>query len=136
MAFEISTLALSTDIVDIHLTSPADGEPLFDDDGSPVVLQIYGTASKPYRNKLAQMANSRLKKRKHEPTADSYEADQVDLLVACSHKALNLTYQGEPIDTPEAFRALYSAPEYMWIRGQIDTAIGDFNNFLEQPKKS
>jgi hypothetical protein len=133
MSFDLNTLA-KENVTTIHIVHPATDAPLYADEAktSPVQIIVYGTSSKQYRDKVLAMNNARLKRGKAKPTAEGIESDAIELLVACSKEAINLKLDGEPINTPEAFRKLYSNPSYDWLREQVDNSIGEASNFLQQ----
>lgn len=133
MALDLNTLA-KENVTTIQLVHPATDALLFADEDKtqPVQIIVYGTSSKQYRDKVLAMNNARLKRGKQKPTAEGIESDAIELLVACSKEAINLELDGGPINTPEAFRKLYSNPSYDWLREQIDNSIGEAANFLQQ----
>lgn len=131
MALDLSSLALK-ETSELSLTHPVSGETLFADEAKtqPVVAHIYGTASKQHRNKINALMNRSLKRDKKKATAEVQREEGIELLVACTDRIENLTYQGQPIDNPTVLKSLYEDPKFSWLREQIDSAIGDVNSFL------
>lgn len=130
--FNLDTLALK-DTVELQLKHPVTEELLFADaeQTKPVSIVLYGTSSKQYRNAVTAMQNRALKRGKKAPTAEEMREESVRLLVACSEKAINLSYKNAPLDNAEAFRELYNDPSYSWLKEQVDAGLGDVANFLE-----
>lgn len=130
--FNLDTLALK-DTVSLQLKHPVTDELLFVDkeETKPVQIVIYGTSSKQYRNAVTAMQNRALKRGKKPATIDEMKEESIKLLVACSEKAVNLTYKGEAIDSAAAFYDLYSDPSFSWLKDQVDSGLGDVSNFLE-----
>lgn len=131
--FSLDSLSLK-DTVELQLRHPVSDELLFaDKEGKePVAIVIYGTSSKQYRNAITAMQNRQLRRGKKAVSAEVLREESVSLLVACSEKAVNLTYKGAPVETEDAFRALYSDPAFSWLKDQVDAALGDVSNFLSQ----
>lgn len=130
--FNLDSLSLK-DTVTLQLRHPVSDELLFADEDKkqPVSIVLYGTSSKQYRNAVTAMQNRALKRGKKQPTAEQMREESVELLVACSEKAINLSYKGEALDNDAAFRDLYSDPSFSWLKDQVDSALGDVSNFLE-----
>lgn len=130
--FNLDSLALK-DTVSLQLKHPVTDELLFADaeQTEPVSIVLYGTSSKQYRNAITAMQNRALKRGKKAPTAEEVREESVRLLVACSEKAVNLSYKGAPLETPEAFRELYNDASFSWLKDQVDAALGEVSNFLE-----
>lgn len=128
--FSLDSLALK-DTTELQLVHPLTEEPLFDGE-KPVAIVLYGTSSKQYRNAITAMQNRQLRRQKKAATAELLREESVNLLVACSAKALNFTYNDAPVDDAESFRALYSDPAFSWLKDQVDSALGDVSNFLGQ----
>jgi hypothetical protein len=130
--FNLDTLALKTDTVLVELRHPATDELLKTEDGKPVGVHVYGTASKPYRDAIHALQNRALKRGKKAASAEVMKEEAIELLVAISEKAENLTYKGKPLNSADAFRALYSDPQFSWLKDQVDMAVGDTAAFLAQ----
>jgi hypothetical protein len=131
--FNLDTLALK-DTVELQLKHPVTDELLFADGDKaekPVVIVLYGTSSKQYRNAITAMQSRALRRGKKAPTVEEMREESVRLLVACSERAVNLSYKGGAIETAETFRELYSDPAFSWLKDQVDAGLGDVSNFLE-----
>lgn len=133
--FDISTLALKADH-ELHLKHPLTDAKLYadDDETKPVVIMLYGSASKQYRKHVMDMQTRQLRRqaKKEKPSAEVYSEESTELLVACSAGSKNLSNDGKPVSTAEDFRKLYSDPSLSWIRQQVDEAIADVGNFLKE----
>jgi hypothetical protein len=131
--FKLENLSMK-DTVELQLRHPVSDELLFadEDKSAPVAIVLYGTSSKQYRNAITAMQNRSLKRGKKQVSAEVMREEGVELLVACSEKALNLSYKDAPVDHDDAFRELYSDPTFSWLKDQVDTALGDISNFLNQ----
>lgn len=133
MAFNLQDLA-KKDSFELHLRHPVSDELLYEDDEKtlPIKIVLFGTSSKQYRNAVTAMQNTRLKRGKKQVTSEVMREDSIDLLVACSDRAINLElHPGQPL-VGEAFRELYSNDAFDWLKDQCDEAIGDVANFLAQ----
>lgn len=131
MAFELNTRA-AKDTFTLQLTDPSTEAPLWADEEEtkPVTIDIFGKASKQYRNSITKMQNAQFSRGKQKLTAEQLRSDGTALLVACSDKTTNLVMDGEEISTPEGFHKLYSNPKYEWVRTQVDSAVESVSNFL------
>ena len=131
MTFDISTLA-SKDSTELHLRHPVTEELLYADEAKekPVKIILWGTGSKAYRQAINAMQNRQLKRGKKQATAEVMREESVELLVACSQKAVNMLFEGQELNTPEAFRKMYSNDAYSWAKEQIDAALSDSGNFI------
>lgn len=133
MTFSLDSLALN-DSTELQLVHPVTEEPLWadKDQTQPVAISLHGTSSKQYRNAITAMQNRQLRRGKQKVSAETLKEESVKLLVACSDAGVNFTYKGEPLDTADAFSALYSDPKFSWVKDQVDAALGDVSNFLGQ----
>jgi hypothetical protein len=132
MAFDLSTLALSTGSFDLQLKHPATDELLFADAEKtlPVTISLFGTASKQWLDDSTAKQNGYIKRGKKLLNPEEVMAGLVETYTAISEKTANLDYQGRPVEGPDMFRALYSDPQYAWLKNQVDAAIGEVSNFL------
>lgn len=133
--FNIESLSLS-ETTELQLRHPATDELLFADEAQtkPIAILVYGKGSKKYRNAILAVQNRHLKrsKTKEKVSAEQLREEGIDLLVACSDKAINFDYKGAPVDSAAAFRELYNDPAFDWIKDQVDAGLGDVENFLAQ----
>lgn len=132
MSFNLEQLALE-DTSELHLTHPVSGEKLYADDAKkkPVVVTLYGTSSKQYRDCMTALQNRALKRGNKKATAEQLREEGTELLVACSENISNLVHNGAPVDNAEAFRSLYDNPKFSWLRDQVDAHIADTGAFLK-----
>lgn len=131
--FTLESLTLK-DTVELQLRHPVTDELLFADEAKtkPVLVVLYGSSSKQYRNAITAMQNRSLKRGKKVVSAEVMREEGIELLVACSEKTVNLSYKGKPVDNDDAFREIYSDPAYSWLKDQVDTGLGDVANFLTE----
>lgn len=131
MAFNLESLALK-ETAAMTVRHPATGEALADDKGNAVTIDICGTSSKQYRDAITRMQQRALRRGKKNPTVAELREEGVELLVQCSDRINNLTYKNEPVDTAEAFRAIYGDPKFAWLKDQVDEFLGSTSDFLTQ----
>ena len=133
MSFDLNTLA-AKDTTEFHLRHPVTDEFLYADAEKklPVMAVLYGPSSKQYRNQITAMQNRSLKRGKKVVSAEVLRDEGIELLVACSERIDNLTFNGKPVNTDSAFRELYADAAYDWLKSQIDAALGDAASFLAQ----
>jgi hypothetical protein len=130
--FDLDKLSMK-ETVDLHLRHPVSEELLYADEAKtkPVVIVLQGTSSKQYRNAITAMQNRALKRGKKQASAEVMREEGIELLVACSEKAVNFSYQGKSVEDDAAFRSLYGDAKFSWLKDQVDTGLGDVSNFLE-----
>lgn len=64
-------------------------------------------------------------------TAEDYEADSIDLLVACTIDFSGIVLDGASLPfNKENAKTIYA--RFPWIRKQVDEAMGAVENFLPQ----
>lgn len=131
----------------IELTHPTTGAKL------GVFVTVLGKHSQVFRDIVRERVNARVKKealaarrgKNLEPrTAEEVEREALELLVACTlgwetetrnakgevtDTSPTLMFKGEalPFNAPNGFN-VYS--ELLWVREQVDGAIGDLENFI------
>lgn len=129
--FNLDTLSLR-DTVSLQLRHPVSEELLFADEAKtkPVEIELHGTSSKEYRNAITAMQNRALKRGKKQASAEVMKDEGIELLVACSAKANNFSYGGNPVSDDAAFRSLYADAKFSWLKEQVDAGLGDVSNFL------
>lgn len=136
----IDTIAASDAGADIELLHPTSGE------ATGVFVTILGKHSTTFRDIVRERVNHRVKKesyaaRRGKPldprTAEQVEAEAIDLIVACTvgwhtgdKAAQSIPFNGEelPFNHANAKRVF---TERLWVREQIDNAIGDLENFIK-----
>lgn len=130
MAFNITTTAV-VETTRVHLTD-ANDEKLYDENGAPVEIEIYGKASKQYRQALSELSRKSLQRKNKPQSFATNIEDNLDILVAISKAAHNFDMGNGPIDTPEAFKALYSDSKLFFIKDAVQSALEDNANFLQK----
>ena len=117
----------------MHLKD-ADGVYLYADEAEtlPVTIEFYGRSSKQYRAWLQASIKANEKRGKKTQSVDEMMQSSVDMYVALSKAATNFDLAGEPINSPEAFRKLYSDPALHWINDQANEFLADASNFSKQ----
>lgn len=118
---------------EMELEHPVSGEVIRDDDGNPVVFSVMGMDSSAYRNKQREIQNRRMAKmmkgKNNNPMLS--DADACELLAACTKGwSDNLELNGEVLKFSEK-AALKLYMDYHWIREQVDSFIGDRENFYK-----
>ena len=137
MTFNVKSKSLQ-DTTILHLVDPDTGEKMYDsdDETKPLTIEVYGPASKQYRNWLAsaqRKADKEKKQNRGEPklkTPDEALADTAEFLSTLSIKASNFDMGDGPIASKEAFKELYSDVSLMWIVEQVAEVLGDTSAFL------
>lgn len=134
--FDISTLALKTTSTEVQFRHPVSNELLWADDDKtvPVSVNLFGTASKEYRDARSAMQNRQLKRGKTKPSAELLNEEGVTLLVATIDHFNNLAVDaaGTVPSTEADFRKLLNDARFSWVRDQIDEALADNERFLDQ----
>lgn len=91
-------------------------------------MLLIGAESAEFAKITHRMANAKAKRR-GPMTSETAEADNLDLLAACTMDWKGIEDAGEPVPfSREAARELYKA--YPSLRAQVDRAIGDRAAFL------
>jgi len=125
--FEITTLA-AKDTFTLDLLNGND-ELLFDTNGQPISVTVYGPGSKPYQ-KAQNARNQRLidrmaKKGKVKLSAEEQTRENAAFLAACTVSFNGWAYHGDS----SAFEAAYLDPTIGFIAAQVSKAIDDWANF-------
>lgn len=134
----LDTGVASDNGAEIELLHPTTNAPL------DIFISILGKDSQAFREYVKSETNANIrreamaKRRGREapsPTAEDIDEKAVELLVLCSTgwrsgDEKTLTYKGEnlPFTVANAKR-IYT--EQLWIRRQVDEAIGDLENFMK-----
>lgn len=119
----------------LHLRHPRTDEPLMDEEtGEAVGLHLVGRDSADYRRVSKSQQNRRLERMQRtgsvETSADEIEANEIEILVACT-KSWKHIQIGELLEcTPLNARRLYKETGLRWIRDQVDAFIGKRANLL------
>jgi hypothetical protein len=127
---QLDTGAASEGGVDMPVRHPVTNAPLLDGE-TPVTIRVLGMDSKAFRKATRANQDRRLKGMRYRtPTADEIDAEGLDLLVKCTAAWSGIELDGAPLEcTPANVRTLYT--RFVWLREQVDTAIGDRGNFLQ-----
>jgi hypothetical protein len=120
--------------VDVEIVD-SNGIVITNDDGSPIVITVYGPYSDFYKKTMHAQQNKRLAKAqrmggKMNLTAEELEAGALDLLVKCT-KGWKLTLndgEGFLKFNEENVRKVYT--EEPWVRDQVEAVMGDTRAFL------
>lgn len=130
MTFNIKTQSV-VETTMVHLVDAA-GDKLYDDKGNAVCVEVYGKASKAYRQALSNLSRKNIQ-RKGKPTSfETNVEDNVELLVAISKAAHNFDMGDGPINTPAKFEALYSDPSLYFLKDAVQEALEDSTAFMKK----
>lgn len=120
----------------------ADDELLFNDDGSPCNVTVYGPGSKEYvaaqQAKSAKLMDKVLKGKEAKLNPREAAAQQVEFLTAIT-TSMELGYtddEGKALDGEAKIRAIYADTEIGFIAEQVAAKVGDWGNFTAASKKS
>lgn len=130
MAFNITSAAVVETTL-VHLVD-ANDEKLYDEAGAAVMIEIFGKASKAYKNALSELSRKNLQRKGKPQSFSTNVEDNIELLVAISKTSHNLEMDGEAVDSPAAFKALYSNPHLFFIKDAVQAALEDNANFLQK----
>jgi len=128
--FELSTLA-AKDSVELELKHPVTDEVLADKEGNTVKAVLWGTSSKAYRTAINALQNRQLKRGKKQARPEELREDGVALLTACTQRFDNMSIDGKPLDNEDAITALYRDDRFLWVKTQVDEALGDISLFIK-----
>jgi len=139
--FDITTQAVN-DTATIHVKNAA-GEPLYDSDGKPVQIVIYGPGSKAHATVEARQSARAIKRMQDNdgkitvPTAEERIKEAAEDLAALTVRFENLSYPpaGNAQGT-ELFEAVYRDPTIGFIARQVTKTVGDWGNFLHASNAS
>ncbi len=130
MAFNITTKKVS-DSTFLHLRDPATDEKLYDEDGNKVGIELYGKASKQYRQALSELSRKAVQRKNKSQSFETNVEDNVGILVAISKEAVNMDYNGEALDNAASFTKMYSDPTLFWVKDQVSEMLEDTAAFLK-----
>ena len=117
------------------LRHPKTDEVLTDEDGNEGYIQLLSSEADKPSEVFRKLANRRLKRERkgQVSTIEQVEADNVELLVACTVDWHLVTPDGKAIDldcTEANARAVYANPKISWIRNQAQEFANDSANFI------
>lgn len=130
MALNLKTKTV-VETAPVHLED-AVGEKLYDENGNPVIINIYGKSSKQYKQALADLNRKNINRKGKQQSFATNVEDNVDILVAITKSAENVDMGNGPIDTPAAFKELYSDSGLFFVKDQIQAALEDNENFIQK----
>lgn len=115
----------------VHLVD-AEGEKLFDEEGNAAQIELFGKASKQYKQALSALNRKNIERKgKPQPYSVNVE-DSIEVLVAVTKAAYNFDMGDGPIDTPAKFKELYSDPTLFFIKETVQEALEDNANFTQK----
>lgn len=118
------------DLATLHVLDPFKELPMYDKDGNPVEIDLYGQDSNIYRQAQRSLLDRRLSKSSRTVTAEEIEHDTVEICVACTKDIRGLNLAGNPIGMDKkSLRALYSNSRLTWLRDQVDNFIRARGNY-------
>jgi hypothetical protein len=132
-AFGLDAIGQEAETARMTIFHPATDEPLLDDDGNEMWIEVYGLDSAHYRQVQNAQTNRRIQKAQRAGgrvniTAEQQEANALDLLVKCT-KAWHVVLGGEvPACEEKKVRETYE--RFPWLREQVDTFMHERKNFL------
>lgn len=135
--FNIQALA-AVETSDLHLRN-ADDELLFDANGKPVSITLYGPGSKPYAKAASARQNRMLDKLKRkgkvDQTAEQKAEEHADFLASVTVSFNNFEY-GKGLSGVDMFRAAYADSKIGFVAEQAGKHVGDWANFSAGSAKS
>lgn len=135
---QFDTSAIAEDGIDLQLKHPVTGIPLTQDDEAetPITIRIAGADSARFRKAERANRDRRLKAGfRRTPTAAELDAEGLELLASCTLGWSGLVLDGAPLEfTAANVRMLYK--RLLWVREQVDVAMGDRSLFFQPPLTS
>ncbi len=131
MAFNIKSQAV-VDTAFLHLRDAVTDEKILDETGKPVGIELYGKASKQYRQALSELSRKALQRKNKPQSFETNVEDNVGILVSISKKAVNMDYEGKPIDSAAMFTTLYSDPTLYFVKDQVQEFLEDTAAFTQK----
>jgi len=126
---DLLDLTPTSNTVEINLVHPNTGDPLLNDDGSTMWVEVYAMHSPEYKKVNHAKINERLNRKSKEVDYADIEDATIEILSSVT-KAWNITYNKEcPKPTQKNSREVYE--KVFWIREQIDAGL---NNSLDFTK--
>ena len=122
------SLSTTADIVIVH---PATGEDLINENGKPITVTVFGSQSDEFKKAKNKALNKRMMNVGKKTTAETAEADGIDLLVACTKSFNNFAkveFSNGVVDVKD-FKKAYT--DDSWFKDQVDAGIA--NNALFMP---
>lgn len=117
-----------------QLKNPLTGDRLFSDGdkNKPMMVHLYSKASKQYNDVITEVQSRYLRRqnKKDTLTVHDLQRESVELLVRCTAKFENISYNGKECKTAQDFESLYTDPSVSWVKDQVNEALEDISNFL------
>jgi hypothetical protein len=141
MSFDISSLSV-TESTELHLKHPTEHTPLFDGDASkPITITVASQSSREYREVVNTISNRRLRREQAAArnggknaqafTVEVAQEESLEMLSALCLGSSNLVYNGKAVKSNADFRELLSDGKMLWVRSQVDAAVGDLELFIK-----
>ena len=135
MSYNILDSQLS-DTTTFQLEHPVNG-PIFagPDETKPVMIEVYGKASKVFRNYMATQARKTALKQKSgkadkTPTAEEVLESNAEFYATITKSITNLKMGDVEVDNFEAYKELYANPKLDWVTSQIASKFSEVDTFL------
>lgn len=128
---DLKDFAPKSDVVEVTVMHPVNGEPLTNKDGSEMTIVLHAPHSKPYKEAMYEQTNKRLKVAQGtgsmDLTAQDLEEASLELLSKAT-KSWNITYdEKQPKLTVAKAKAIYD--ELFWLKPQLEGAINNAEVF-------
>lgn len=125
----------------VELLNP-DMTPMIGDGGRQCSIDVYGPGSSQYAKAEARRSQANVERMKRKgikslPTAEEAHALQAQFLADITRGLNNFTYPVEgDADDKKRFRALYMDRSLGYIAEQVQTYVGDWENFTRSSETS
>lgn len=132
MSIDLSQFETGSEGEWLELLHPVTGQPIADDEGNTLRVQLLGKDSKEYRKAQRAITERRLKSRSkaNRFDAEALEQEAVDVLIACTVAWEGFAEEGKELECkPANVRKVYL--EYPWIKEQVDEFVDDRGNFMQ-----
>lgn len=132
MSIDLGQFEAGTEGEWLELLHPVTGQPIEDEDGEKLRVELVGKDSKQYRKAQRTITERRLKSRSkaNRFDADALEQEAVDILVACTIGWEGFAEGGEELEfKPANVRKVYTT--HLWIKEQVDEFVDDRGNFMQ-----
>lgn len=135
MSFDIDAVQLNETTV-FQLEHPVNG-PIFagENETDPVMIEVYGKASKVFRNYMATQNRKNAIKQKSgksdkTPTADEVLESNSEFYATITKSITNLNMGGQVVDNFDAYKAMYANPKLSWVGDQVSEKFNEVDAFL------
>ncbi len=126
---DLKDLTPKSDIIEVQLAHPSNGEPLLNNDKSRMTISVYGPYSKEYKKILYKHTKDKIKD--GQANLDVVEIEELNIAVlAEATVSWNITFDGKnPELSVELAKEIYE--EVFWIKTQIDEAVQSSLDFMK-----